>query len=158
MTYKEYITKTNPEKVSSAYFGGVKSCPGNYVKGAPICDKCDYSPDPYNCGVYWNQKMPEEKKEEPVIDINKIIDDAMEKKDRTVSIYIGRGGVVSINVQPYEMEVPHWINHDTDILRTMYECSACGHANDWLANYCPHCGEQMKIIRDQKEEETDGQI
>lgn len=88
--------------------------------------------------------------EKEEIDIRKIIDDAMEKKDRTVSIYIGHSGV-SINVQPYEKEEPHWIYKPQDS-GWDFECSACGGDSKTYTTYCPYCGEQMKRSKFEVEE------
>jgi hypothetical protein len=29
-------------------------------------------------------------------------------------------------------------------LRVMWECSCCGTKENWLANYCPYCGADMR--------------
>ena len=155
MTYKEYVVKTNPKNISTSYFGGVRNCPGTYISGAPVCGSCHRSPGPFNCSECWNTEMPEEKKEEPKIDIHKIIDEAMEKKDRTVSIYIGQS-CVTINVTPYKPEEPaHWI-YNSESERYPFECSACGGASADAGLYCSRCGEQMMIRKEEEEVEDDG--
>ena len=95
------------------------------------------------------------------IDIRKIIDDAMEKKDRTVNIYISKTGT-SVYVNPIrEEDEPHWIDitpeppRKTSIkgheyvpyIQRMYRCSHCGYETHWVTPYCPICGEQMHGTR-----------
>jgi len=45
-------------------------------------------------------------KPDNAIDIHKIIDEAMEKKDRSVTIFIGVQGT-TVNVYPYQETKPH---------------------------------------------------
>lgn len=150
MTCREKLKMEHPEKISPEHRGGCCGCPSgyNYLPDPDEChDVADY------CTKCWDREIPdtEEKKEEPKIDIHKIIDDAMEKRDRTVSIYISHG-CMTVNVTPYEKEEPaRWM------LRQKgdgypYECSACGVEAKYPWSYCPHCGEQMKMP---KEEEND---
>lgn len=153
MTYKEYVSEKCPHRVDKNAFGGMRGCPGSddVIKDGPVCGKCNRGPGPSNCTDCWNTEMPEEKKEEPKIDVHKIIDDAMEKGDRTVSIYIGQS-CMTVNVTPYEKEEPaRWI-FKTDHYPPKFICSACDGMNDCMTPYCPHCGEQMKMP---KEEDTD---
>ena len=167
MTYKEYVAEKDPSRINCDSFGGMIGCPGDdtsddaVIKFAPSLGskgRCGRSPGHSNCSVCWNTEIPEnlipeKKKDEPKIDIHKIIDDAMEKKDRTVSIYIGQS-CVTINVTPYEPEEPaRWIHIENDHhCSYRFECSACGAEHEFPSLYCPHCGEQMKMP---KEEETD---
>lgn len=85
------------------------------------------------------------KKKDPHVDIHKIIDDAMEKRDRTVSIYIGEAGV-SVTVSPADQDKVHWINDPDKI----YDyCSNCGFKSMTRNNatYCGGCGELMHGVR-----------
>lgn len=82
------------------------------------------------------------------IQINKIIDDAMKKKDREVNIFIGAFGT-TIKVIPFEAEKdPHWIvelRNDGHMSGFPYRCSECGCQHNRITPYCPECGEKLKI-------------
>lgn len=94
-----------------------------------------------------------------VVDIHKIIDDAMEKGDRSVYILIHNGGM-SVTINPYMEEKPKWFDFGYGNLK----CSDCGHyqhinlGHDKVPTYCGYCGEKMHgIIKkdiDDEEEET----
>lgn len=71
------------------------------------------------------------------IDINKIIDDAIEKKDRSVMIYIN-GESTSISVHPIEGPLK-WVKCGYHI----YKCPNCGVDTDHQTQYCPDCGEKL---------------
>ena len=71
----------------------------------------------------------------PIVDIHKIIDDAMEKKDRAVHILILPTST-SVNVTPYSNENSRWIDNGLN----GYECPECHGINDWASLYCPICG------------------
>lgn len=80
------------------------------------------------------------------IDIHKIIDDAIEKKDRSVTIHIGESGTV-IYVDPITNKKPRWIEKGYD-----YACSECGRESRFAYPHCPFCGEELaKSV----EEDTD---
>ena len=76
------------------------------------------------------------------VDIHKIIDDAMEKRDRTVSIYIGEAGV-SVNVYPVDHDKVCWIRDRNFKLK----CSNCGHVTTNPNTYCGFCGELMHGVK-----------
>lgn len=82
------------------------------------------------------------------VNIHKIIDDAMEKRDRTVSIYIGESGV-SVNVYPVDQDKCQWIYHE-DCDRYNFECSNCGMDSEFQTTYCHSCGELMHGVRKEK--------
>lgn len=91
-------------------------------------------------------------KKDPHVDIHKIIDDAMEKRDRTVSIYIGEAGV-SVTVSPADQDKVMWIHkadntYDETYCRTWFQCSNCGHDNNHTTPYCPVCGEFMHGVKE----------
>ena len=69
-----------------------------------------------------------------------LIDDAMNKGDRSVSIYVGKHGM-SINVYPYEPGLQKWI-HDEE--HHCYVCPNCGCIEHDQSFYCRGCGEQLK--------------
>ena len=78
------------------------------------------------------------------IDIHKLIDDAMEKKDRNVNIYISEHGT-SIYVNPIRDEdEPHWIVCGTS---GSVKCSCCGNIEKYNSLFCPRCGEQMHGVK-----------
>lgn len=81
------------------------------------------------------------------VDIHKIIDDAMTKGDRSVSIFIGPLGT-TINVYPYVEEKHCWIQRND---KDYPECSNCGHRDHtWdCSTYCPDCGEQMHGVKEE---------
>lgn len=88
-------------------------------------------------------------------DIHKIIDDAMEKKDRCVSIFISHIGTM-VDVQPIDTHKPHWIprcaptdNPNLRGLRIGYACSECGHEISYHRTpepYCGCCGEKLALL------------
>lgn len=151
MTCREKLAIEHPDEITNDCLGGCRGCPEDYLYlGRPsFCgDANDERSIKSKCTACWDREIPgTEKKEEPAdkIDIHKIIDDAMEKKDRTVSIYIGRSGT-TINVQPYEVEQARWLyNEKRNNYTYDFECSACGGETDFPSTYCPRCGEQMKM-------------
>lgn len=77
----------------------------------------------------------------PHIDISALINEAIEKKDRTVSIFYHNGSI-SINVTPLAESKPHWIYREG---RGMYEfeCSECGFFHEFESPFCPECGEKL---------------
>lgn len=80
-----------------------------------------------------------------LLSIHKIIDDAMEKRDRTVSIFISaENNAVSVNVYPVNHDEVYW-KADPDGLI----CTNCGFQDQSYSKYtyCPDCGELMHGIR-----------
>ena len=71
------------------------------------------------------------------VDIHKIIDDAMEKKDRSVSIFI-HGDSTSVSVYPYSEENKRWIPDGSGL-----KCPVCGVYSRHGGLYCSTCGEQL---------------
>lgn len=107
------------------------------------CSLTDTYVDPISlCKCYINEHEEEPKNETPNLDIHKIIDKAIEKNDRSVSIFISPNGI-TINVCPYENEEPKWIYHEHDNDYN-FECSECGSISEFPTPYCPHCGEKLK--------------
>ena len=83
--------------------------------------------------------------------MHKIIDDAMEKKDRIVNIFMSEYGI-TIKVDPLVEHKARWI------YRQYYlECSECGHTTNTPTPYCPVCGEKLAMTFDNeiKEGSTD---
>lgn len=81
------------------------------------------------------------------VDIHKIIDDAMEKKDRTVNIYIGESGT-SIYVSPRDDEPLAWVPNPKGI---GYLCPTCGYWDIDQRPYCSTCGEKLKRLSEEDE-------
>ena len=75
------------------------------------------------------------------IDINKIIDDAIEKKDRSVMIYIN-GENISVSISPIEGPLK-WVIFDTPDGYNCCKCPSCGKIGDYQTQYCPDCGEKL---------------
>ena len=123
-------------------------CCGEIIpEGRHVCVKCE------GVAITLPPMTLDEKKDAPVdtgtlkhpFDIHKIIDDAMEKRDRTVSIFI-RDGDAHITINPYEDEKVYWIYHEgTD--KYSFECSNCGIDSEFQTAYCPSCGEQMHGLK-----------
>ena len=114
-----------------------------------LCKKC--------YALRFGTSEPPEKPRTDAVDIHKIIDDAMEKGDRSVYILIHSGGM-SVTINPYVEEKPKWLH----IGNGHFKCSDCG--NDYDANcnplpvYCGCCGEKLygikDMLEDNDEEET----
>mgnify|MGYP003312296496 FL=1 len=81
------------------------------------------------------------------IDIHKLIDEAMEKKDRYVSIYIGEFAT-TVSVHPTQGKAM-WL-HDND--GRIY-CSSCGNRSRDCGTYCSFCGEEILRVRSERKEE-----
>lgn len=82
-------------------------------------------------------------------DLHKIIDDAMERGDRQVHIYIMKDNV-SISVRPAsEDDGMKWRQ-----VGGGYICSDCGGASTTADLYCKHCGAQRTGIIEILDHET----
>lgn len=88
-----------------------------------------------------------------IVDIQAIINDAMEKKDRYVSIFISPSGT-NIMVNPLDDKKPRWIYAEE---RGMYylKCSECDSLNSFSSPYCPNCGEKLAAPEEEKDDRTD---
>jgi uncharacterized Zn finger protein (UPF0148 family) len=81
--------------------------------------------------------------ENPSIDIHKIIDDAMEKKDRNVTIFIS-GENTSVYIRPEEKSM--WVKKNG-----WYKCPECQNESRQVSIYCPNCGEKMYGVKTEGE-------
>lgn len=81
------------------------------------------------------------------IDIHKLIDETIAKKDRYVNIYIGEFAT-TVSVHP-TADKAMWL-HDNN--GKIY-CSACGNRSRDRGTYCSFCGEEMLRVRSKKREE-----
>lgn len=110
------------------------------VSGKGLCRECS--------SKHW-EKESEKSFEKPVkpatdVDIHKIIDDAMEKKDRSVTIFINKDAT-TVSVYPYEDKAREWIPYrDKDRVIIGWVCPECGLCEKHLSQYCPSCGEKLK--------------
>lgn len=85
------------------------------------------------------------------INIYKIIDEAMEKKDRSVSIFIHNNNV-NISVYPYSNEELRWKKTPS----LMVACPSCGQTQEYCTPYCGLCGEKLAPpIDDKNRKEVD---
>ena len=152
MTCREKLAKEHPECISEKAFGGCLKCPHDYgyVKYKQ-CVTDEY--DTPNCTVCWDQEVNNVEATDMQIDIHKIIDDAMEKKDRCVSLYISESGV-SVTVTPLE-EPTHWekivLSDDSLFGRVRYRCSNCKTITNYASHFCSACGEEMHGVKEVEE-------
>jgi hypothetical protein len=108
-----------------------------------------------NCSKCWDREIPEtDNKKSCDIDLHKLIDDAMEKKDRRVHIFITKDAT-SVNVEPLVESNPRWIERRVLGQQILYICSECGSTNEYLSPYCPVCGEKLKVTREEEESNDD---
>jgi len=90
----------------------------------------------------------------PIVNIQEIINDAMEKKDRTVHIFISNVGT-TVDVEPIRPEKKaEWVRERTFPTGNHFEyiCSECGRSFSYITPYCPHCGEKLSVPVHQKED------
>jgi len=90
----------------------------------------------FNDDIPWGSFKKENKMTEN-IDINKIIDEAIEKKDRSVMIFIN-GETTSVSINPIEGPLK-WLKVGYKI----YKCPNCGVGTESESQYCPDCGEKL---------------
>lgn len=160
MTCREKLAKEHPECVREDAFGGCLKCPYDYgyVKYKQ-CIEDEYETP--NCTLCWDQEVGDVEATETSalyadnlqVNIHKIIDDAMEKKDRCVSVYISESGV-SVTVTSLE-EPTHWerivLSDDSLFGRVRYRCSNCKITGNYASHFCPACGEEMHGVKEVKE-------
>lgn len=79
---------------------------------------------------------------ESPIDIHKLIDDALEKKDRYVNIFI-TNVATSVYVYPCDDANPRWI-----AVRGGFECSECRQLSLKTSPCCPICGERLAGVEE----------
>ena len=129
----------------------IKSCADCKYAAAPSdqepCKYC-FNTDPRSAKPYWTPK-----KEVPVTDdknismIKSIINEAMEKRDRTVMVYIS-GENMHVSVTPLGEDEPRWIPKDGG-----FACSVCGQWDLRRGRYCRVCGEALKVVSEESEED-----
>lgn len=112
------------------------------------CDRCYALSDFTNTHPLYKEAVKNDN-----VDIHLLIDDAMEKKDRTVSIFITKNST-TINVYPNTDDGMKWIEHIRYVNKNKkieFECSKCGAFVVHPDLYCSHCGEMRTGIIEDKE-------
>lgn len=102
MTCREKLMIQYPEKIDAGYFGGCEGCPKtyNYLPNPVYCK----NGTPVECTRCWDRGIPETeptKLNTDLENIKELIDDAMTKRDRSVSIYIHPENGMSVSVYPW---------------------------------------------------------
>lgn len=98
-----------------------------------------------------------------IVDVHTIINEAMDKKDRFVHIFI-MGDNISVDVKPLSESDPRWIVREKKgygRVRHQFECSECRVWSDNITPYCSFCGEKLRmpVIEDMRVEKTpDGPV
>lgn len=167
MTCREKLAIEHPDKINPTCDGGCRGCPSQYGYMDRDAFVCSGIPNDKQCTKCWDREIPgtEPAKPSNQLDIHKLIDDAMEKKDREVSIFIMKDST-SVYVRPIKASDPRWIvmGQDTDrYFHNLFMCSECKAISDDPTPYCPHCGEKLQMpvgdpINDSvKEARDDGQ-
>ena len=97
--------------------------------------------------VYWEPKespiMYDKTLSKNISMIKSIIDEAMEKRDRTVSVFIS-GENMHVTVAPLGADEPRWIPRKIEEDTFRYICPVCGEWEDFESRYCRTCGEALK--------------
>lgn len=140
MTFREKLQKEHPESVGLKWDGGCCGCPVQYgyEPRRPLCIGS-------TCRDCWDREIPgTEPTTDCRVDIYKIIDEAMEKKDRKVSIFVYKDNL-SINVEPITDSKPRWILKTDEHGDYKFTCSECGIVADGQTCYCPFCGEKLAL-------------
>lgn len=99
MTCREKLAKEHPEKLDYRCGGGCKGCPYDY----------GYMPRPSNggkgctmtCDDCWDREIPEERHDVPWEEVRKLINDAAEKRDRTICVSFNPEAGLSVYVSPW---------------------------------------------------------
>ena len=150
MTCKEKLAIEHPGMIDNTCLAGCRGCPHDYGYMP------NYDCDGVKCTDCWNREIPNK---EPS-DIHKLIDDAMEKKDREVSIFIMKDST-SVYVRPVGFSDPRWITIGFDKDRYFHRsfmCSECKAISEDLTPFCPHCGEKLRMpTMDDKEIKCDSE-
>lgn len=131
MTCREKLAMEHPECVDPYANGGCEGCPQDYdYLGKP--DYCHGFNAHHNehdeCTHCWDREIPDESKESFDIlafwqEVHTMIDDAMRKRDRSVSVYFNPETGMSVNTYPWP---------DADTLWEMYQNGQIT-ANDFRA-------------------------
>jgi hypothetical protein len=159
MTCREKLAIEHPDKIDPDCDGGCKRCPSEYGY-LPEGFGCS-GPNDEACTKCWDREIPgtEPAKTSNQVNLHKLIDDAMEKKNREVSIFIMKDST-SVYVRPISASDPRWIVHEENrtrhVMRYLFECSECSTYSENPTPYCPHCGEKLRmpVIEDKRVEDS----
>lgn len=105
MTFKEKFQKEHPDMVEGSYTEGCVGCPVSY--GYEEQRPCDCIHQKINCNDCWDREIPDSndnavsQAQPNWEEIHKIIKDAAEKRDRSVSIYFNPEVGMSVSVYPW---------------------------------------------------------
>lgn len=105
MTFREKLQKEHPDMVGRSYVGGCVGCPVSY--GYEEQRPCDCNRQKINCNDCWDREIPDSsdntisQAQANWGEIHKIIEDAVEKCDRSVSIYFNPEVGMSVSVYPW---------------------------------------------------------
>lgn len=147
MTCREKLAIEHPECVDKDFWGGCESCPSKYgyLEDPKVCPKTHVQMSAEEvCRECWDREIPNsEPKPNSQLDIHALIDEAMQKRDRMVAIYIHPENGMSINVYPWP---------DVDDLWKLYEDGRIT-ANDFRAKMnLPMVKNAEKFMKRSREE------
>lgn len=101
MTCREKLAEEHPECVDYRFCGGCNGCPHDYhYLPEPSSEECMHM----DCTDCWNREIPGTEKSKPDISweqIKELIDGAMAKRDRSVSLYFNPDTGMSVSVYPW---------------------------------------------------------
>lgn len=105
MTCRERLAIEHPDRISDDHWGGCLGCPSEfgYLPDPKECPK-EHMVDDFDktCRECWDREIPEKKEsQDSKIDIQALIDDAMQKRDRSVAICIHPENGISVHVYPW---------------------------------------------------------
>lgn len=105
MTCREKLKMEHPGSVSDLFWGGCAECPDNYgyLEKPEVCSINPKVEDEDEvCRKCWDREIPNSEPEpNSKLDIHALIDDAMQKRDRSVVIYIHPENGMSVNIYPW---------------------------------------------------------
>lgn len=147
MTCREKLMREYPKSVSDLFWGGCAECPSSYdyLDDPEICSKDPYVENKdHTCRKCWDREIPNSEPEpNSQLDIHALIDEAMQKRDRSVVIYIHPENGMSVNIYPWP---------DVDDLRELYEDGRIT-ANEFRAKMnLPMVKNAEKFMKRRKEE------
>lgn len=116
MTCREKLFKERRDLVSYDDWGGCFGCPDDYgyLEKPEVCSISPKVEDEDEvCRKCWDREIPNSEPEpNSRLDIYALINEAMQKRDRSVAIYIHPENGMSVNIYPWP---------DVDDLWTLYE-------------------------------------
>lgn len=138
MTNHPHVVRESIIAAKCPHYFGYEQKPSSSYCAATSCSEC------------WNREIPGTEKKSDTVDIHKLIDDAMAKKDRVVTLYITDKST-SVKVTPLDSDEDKWIarciSHGGRYFDLVYNCPECGREAKNNTPYCPECGTQLKGIK-----------